>query len=160
MSTMYTATGTKVYIAASVAAEPADATAYAAETWVEVKNVFDAGEVGDNANIVSAATLADGRVNKAKGARDAGNANLVVLPLTADAGQDALDAAELTSSMYPIKYVLNNALNATGTGEIQYFCAIVSGKRTSIGQNDGVLKKTYPLAITTKITKVAATAGS
>lgn len=158
--TIFTATGTKIYIAPSVAAEPADATAYAALTWTEITNILDAGEIGDNANIVTAATLADGRVQKAKGARDAGTANLMILPKSSDAGQTALIAAQGTSNMYPFKYALNDPLNDTGVGEIHYFCAIVTGKRLQIGKNDSVLQRTVPLAVTTKVVEVAATSGS
>ncbi|RAI25882.1 hypothetical protein CH340_25330, partial [Rhodoplanes serenus] len=70
---------------------------------------------GDQASIQSGAVVGDARVRKAKGARDAGDTEIVVYPDPADTGQQALIAAEATNLYYPFKVVNPDRLNATGT---------------------------------------------
>lgn len=152
--TIFTSTGAKFYIAPSQSTTPADATAYAALTWTEIKNVTDGGEYGDQASIVTAAVLGDGRMQKAKGSRDAGTMNLVVLPKAADAGQDALVTAEGTANTYPFKVVLPNRLTSGGTDGIDYFTGLVTSKRLSVGGNDNVIKQTFTIAIDSAVVTV------
>lgn len=160
MAHLYTASGSKVYIAPSVAAEPADATAYAALTWTEIGFLSNIGEYGDESSLQTGAVVGDARVRKAKGARDAGTLTLTVFPDPDDDGQAALIAAEATNSNYPIKIVEPNRLNATGTDGIDYMTVLVSSKRKALGGNDTIVTRTFNAAITSKITEVAPTAGS
>ena len=90
MAELYTASGSKLYIAPSVAAEPADAAAYAALTWVEVGFLSNIGEYGDEASLQTGAVIGDARVRKAKGSRDAGTLTITVYPDPDDLGQAAL----------------------------------------------------------------------
>jgi hypothetical protein len=156
---VFTATGAKVFIAPAQDTEPANAAAYAGLVWTEVGLLESIGDYGDQSSIVSAAVIGDGRQRKAKGARDAGETPLVVFPKGSDAGQQALIAAEATYLTFPIKVELPNKLNATGTNQLDYFMALVTSKRMGIGGNDNIVRQTFTLAVNTKITTTAPTAG-
>lgn len=157
MSTPVSANGTKVYISTSVTSEPADAAAYAALSWTEIGDVESLGEFGDDAPILTAQTLQDERVFKAKGARDAGTLTMTVLDRPDDAGQIALIAAEATKYNYPFKVVLPNRLTIAGTDQTEYFIGLVSSKRLNVGDNSNFLRRTFMVAINSKVTTVSAT---
>jgi hypothetical protein len=157
MADVFTATGAKVFIAPSQATTPANAAAYAALTWTEITMLESIGEYGDQSTVVTAAVIGDGRMRKAKGARDAGETPLVVFPIYADAGQAALIAAEATYSLYPIKIVLPNRLSSGGTDQIDYFMALVTSKRKNVGANDNIVRETHTLAVNSAITTTAPT---
>src|SRR4051812_7636821 len=113
MADVFTATGAKLYIAASVTAAPTAASSYAALTsWTEVTLLESIGEYGDQSSIITAAVLGDGRMRKAKGARDAGEMAVVAFPKYSDTGQAAVETAEGTYSTYPFKVVLPNRLSS------------------------------------------------
>src|SRR3954447_23744301 len=114
MADVFTATGSRLYIAPSTATIPADAAAWAALTWTEIGLLESIGEYGDQSSIITAAVLGDGRMRKAKGARDAGDMQLFALPKTADTGQQAIIAAEATYNTFPFKVTLPNKLTAPG----------------------------------------------
>lgn len=158
MANIRTPSGLKLYIGPSQAAEPANAAAYAGLTWTEIGMLRSAPAYGDQASIVSGAVLGDGRMRKAKGARDAGDTEIVVYPDPEDDGQAALVAAEATNNYYPIKVVHPNRLNAGGTDGIDYFMALITSKRGSGGENDAIVTDTFGCAVTSKITPVAPTA--
>lgn len=157
MSTPVSANGTKVYISTAVTAEPADAASYAALTWVEIGDVESLGEFGDDSPILSAMTLQDERVFKAKGARDAGTLAITVLDRPDDAGQLAMIAAEASKFNYPFKVVLPNRVTVGGTDQIEYMIGLVSSKRLNVGDNSNFLRRTFNVAVNSKITSVAAT---
>lgn len=157
MSTPVGSTGTRVYIAPAVAAVPADAAAYAALSWTEIGDVESIGDYGDEAPILTAQTLQDERVFKAKGARDAGTLAITCLDRPDDAGQIAAIAAEATKFNYPIKVVLPNRLTVAGTDQIEYLIGLVTSKRLSVGDNSSFLKRMFNVAINSAITTVAAT---
>jgi hypothetical protein len=157
LADIYTATGARIYIAPSVATPPANAAAYAALTWTEIMMVESIGAYGDESAVITAAVLADGRMRKAKGARDAGNSELVVFPLETDPGQIALHAAEGTYNQYPIKVEKPNKLTEGGVNGIDYWVALVASERYEIGANDNVVRERFNLAVTSAVTRVAAT---
>jgi hypothetical protein len=157
MARLYTASGTKVFIAPAQASEPANAAAYAALTWTEITGIESVGEFGDESSIVTGAAIGDGRINKAKGARDAGGMSLVVFPDPEDDGQLALIAAEATNLYYPIKVEEPNKLTGGGTNGIDYFMGLVSSKRKNIGNNDNIVRRTFNIAVTSKVTEVVPT---
>lgn len=157
MSTPVGSTGTRVYISASVTAEPVDAAAYALLAWTEIGDVESLGDYGDEAPILTAQTLQDERVFKAKGARDAGTLAITCLDRPDDAGQIAAIAAEATKFNYPIKVVLPNRLTVSGTDQIEYFIGLISSKRLTVGDNSSFIKRMFQVAINSKVTTVAAT---
>ena len=153
MADVFTATGAKLFIAPSQATIPADAAAYAALTWTEVQLLESIGEYGDSSSIITAAVLGDGRMRKAKGARDAGEMAVVGFPKTNDPGQLAIEAAEGTYNTYPIKVELPNKLTSPGgANEMNYFMALVTSKRTNVGANDNIVRRTWNMAVNSAIT--------
>ncbi len=153
----FTTSTTKVYISTSVLAEPADAAAYAALTWTEIGSIETIGEFGDEANIATINIIGAGRINKNKGSRDAGTLALTVADIADDTGQAALIAAEATKFDYPFKIVTPNRLTTGGTDGIDYFIALVASKRRNIGGADNIVRRTFNLAVNSKVTPVAPT---
>ena len=103
---------------------------------------------------VSNVELNDGRVRKAKGIRDAGNLALTVARDPSDAGQDALIAAEGTSSKYAFKVTYPDRLTAGGADGIDYFRALVMSKRNNVGSADNVIRRSFQLGIDSAIISV------
>ena len=129
--------GSKVYICATAqAAAPANAAAYAALTWVEIKGVGNMGQIGTGQNILSYPTWGDLVTGKEKGAANAGDPTLEVMRNTADAGQDALRAAALTSSKYAFKVERADKLTGGGTNSIFYNWGVVTGPTRPQGGNE------------------------
>jgi hypothetical protein len=159
MSIPYAAAGAKVFICTTVQfSEPADAAAYAGLSYTEIGDVSEIGEYGDEARILTAETLQDNRVFKAKGTRDAGTVPLICLDRPDDTGQQALITAEAANAgMYAFKVTLPNKLTSGGTDQIDYFCALVSSKKLNVGGANNIVKRGWNLAINTKITTTAAT---
>src|SRR5215213_1023398 len=142
LSSIYTASVSKVFIAPSQASIPADATAYAGLTWTEIKGLQTIGEYGDESAAVTGAIIGDSRTRKAKGARDAGTLALTAAHWPDDPGQVALVAAEAGNNNYPFKIVIPNRLTANGTDEINYTTGLVMSKRLNLGSNDTIVSRT------------------
>ncbi len=157
MSTPYGASGAKVYIAPAVTSEPADAAAYAAQSWTEIGDVESLGDYGDEASILTATTLQDERTFKAKGPRDAGTLVITVLDRPDDVGQIALIAAEASKFNYPFKIVLPNRLTTGGTDQIEYLIGLVASKRQNVADASNIVKRIFNVAVNSKITEVAPT---
>lgn len=156
---IFTATGTKIFIGPSVTSATDTAGEYAALTpWTEIGLVESIGEFGDESSAVTFAVIGDGRIRKAKGARDAGSLNITVGYDITDDGQGALVAAEGTYSNYAFRVVLPNRLNAGGTDEINYFRGLVMSKRLNVGNNDNVVKQSFVVGINSPIVIVEPTA--
>lgn len=153
MSTPYAAVGTTFSISnAAVYSEPVNAAAYAALTWVTVGNVESIGEYGDEAQIITAATLQDTRVFKGKGPRDAGTVSLVCLDRPDDTGQIQLITAEAAIQNYAFRVVLPNKLTSGGSNEIDYFIGLVSSKRLNIGTVSNIVRRQFNIAVNSAIT--------
>lgn len=158
MSTPYAAAGAKVYVSnAAVYTTPANAAAYAALTWVEIGDVESIGEFGDEAQIITAATLQDSRVFKGKGPKDAGTMPITVLDRPDDTGQLQLVTAEASNANYAFKVELPNKLSSGGTNQLEYFTGLVSSKRQNIGNTSNIVRRTFNVAINSEITEVAPT---
>jgi hypothetical protein len=147
----YTVNGSKMHIAPAQATTPADATAYAALTWTEITLLTNIPEYGDSASIQTIDVIGDGRTRKGKGSRNAGGGDLTVLPKPSDPGQIALEAAEATQSYYPIKVTIPNRLTGGGTDQIDYFMALIAGKRQGMGGNNDFVVKRYSLEVSSAI---------
>lgn len=151
MGDIVTASGTRVFIgAAATSAVDTVAEFEATSMWVEVGLVESVGEIGDEANPVTFQALGDGRVRKAKGARDAGTMALVCGHDPTDTGQAAVEAAEATNNNYMFKLVLpDGPVGYSDT--ILYFRGLVMGKRKNIGNNENVIRNQYNVGINSEI---------
>lgn len=139
--------GSKVYICATAQASPlANAAAYAALTWVEVKKVGNMGQIGTQTNMLSYNTWGDSVIQKAKGLNDAGNPTLEVMRDTADAGQDAIRVAAATNLNYAFKIERNDKLTGGGTNSIIYNRGLVAGPSRPQGGNEEFDVEVFTLA--------------
>jgi hypothetical protein len=157
MSQPYAATGTRVFIGEAVTDEPANVAAYAGLLWTEIGDVESVGDFGDDAPIITASTLQDERIFKAKGPRDAGTLTITVLDKPDDNGQIAAIAAEGTRFNYPFRIVLPNRLTTGGNDQTEYLIGLVSSKRLSVGDNQNIVRRVFSVAINSKITTAPAT---
>jgi hypothetical protein len=158
-----TTAGAKISISnAAVITSVTDTTAeYAALTYIEVKQVESLGDFGDQSNLVNFTSLADARVRKLKGSRDAGELALVVANVADDPGQVALIAAEKTKFLYAFKVEFSD--KGPGSGAVNttiYFAALVNSGNFSVGGADDVIRSNYSLPIDTPLFITPATPGT
>lgn len=146
--TTSTTAGAKFYIGTTAAA--ANLTAFKADTYVEVTEVEDLGEIGDEAEVVSYKVVGSGRVEKRTGTRDAGTLNLVCIRDPLDAGQRALIDASKTDSVYNLKIAVDDA-PAGGTPSTFFFRASVSSAKVTFAGADDMTKIGFSLAITSEV---------
>jgi hypothetical protein len=152
--TVVTANNATVSIGGALAmADPAQAD-FEALTFVPVGEVESIGAFGDKANIVNFTSLADGRVRKSKGARDAGNFTVVVGRDPEDSGQAAMTAAQATTFKYGIKIELADAPGPGWTNTIFYLKVIVASANVDVGANDHIVRINYDLGIDSEIVEV------
>jgi hypothetical protein len=153
-----TASGTRLYIGTT--AIPAnindlsDAQALAeftADSYIEVGEVEDLGEYGDQSEDVTFASLADSRTRHFKGTRDAGTAAITVGYDITDEGQIALVAAEAQPLDYNFKIVNNDKLTLGGEGSVDYFYGKVMSKRKNVGNVNNVVRGNYSVGINSRI---------
>jgi hypothetical protein len=138
--------GSKVYIAPAATTAPANAAAYAALTWTEIKKVGNMGEIGTSVNMLSYPTWGDTVADKAKGMGDAGSPTLEVMRDTADAGQDALRIAAAGNLSYPFKIERNDKLTGGGTNTIIYNWGLVTGPTRPQGGNEDFDVEVFTIA--------------
>lgn len=139
-------TGAKIYIG-PVNSSADSETDYSALSYTEIGEVESVGEFGDQASTITFTSLADARVRKRKGVRDAGDLNVVCANDPLDAGQIAAIAAQLTEFTYAFKIELADAADANDTDSTFYFRALVASARLSIGAANEMVKRNFALLI-------------
>lgn len=154
-----TATGARYFIGGTTnipfTSDQAALDAFEAITdWVEIGEVEDGGEIGDQSADVTFQSLSDGRVRHLKGARDAGTIAMVCGADPADAGQQAMRAAEKTKFNYPFKVVYEDAPDENSTDSVDYFVGMVMSGRKAIGTGDNVLRRNFQIGINSPIITV------
>lgn len=147
-----TAAGARIFIGSANSNRESVLADYQADSYIEVGEVEDGGEFGDDSERINFTALSDGRTRKFKGPRDAGEMNLVVGDDMTDEGQIALEAAEATSFDYNIRVELNDALTLGGQNSSHYFIAKVFSKKRNVGQANNVVRRTFALGINSAIT--------
>jgi len=135
--------------------EPANAAAYQALTFVDIGEVESLGAFGDTSNEVTFTAIDDARVKKIKGARNAGNLELVCGIDYEDTGQAALITAEGTIHDYAFCITINDAPSG-GTPSERYFLAKVMSASEQLDSADNVMKLNATLGINTAVTRVDA----
>ena len=150
--TVNAAGGSKFYIGTTQAA--ASQAEFEADTYTEVGEVENLGEFGDQANIITFASLADTRVRKFKGARDAGTMDVVVGDDPLNAGQDAMVAAEGQPNDYNFKVELNDPTSLSGTPSVFYFRGKVLSKRMNVGDVNNVVRRTFQVGVNSAIVEI------
>lgn len=133
----------------------ADFSASNAVTWVEIGELEGLGSVGDTSEAVNFTSISDKRTRTLKGPRSAGTMELVMGIDYADAGQQALIAAERTIHDYEFKIQLNDA-PAGGTNSERYFIAKVMSQSEQYDQANAVMKLNASLGVNSNLVRVDA----
>jgi hypothetical protein len=155
-----TGAGARIYIGTAANSTADDESAYAALSYTEIGSVESISEFGDSAQSVTYMTLADGRVKKSKGGKDAGDVTITCIHDPLNAGQNAMIAAEGTNFEYPFKVVLADAADANDTDSTFYYRARVMSKRLNPGDNNTVIKRTFVTGIVSEPVEVLSEAVS
>lgn len=153
--TISTATGSKLFIGTTAAAE--NLSQFFSDAYTEVGEVEDLGEFGDESEDVTFASLADSRMRHLKGIRDAGTIAVVCGADDSDIGQDAMVTAEASALDFNFKIVLNDQLTLGGTPSEHYFRGKVMSKRLNVGAANNVVRRNFNVGINTEILEVPAT---
>lgn len=124
---------------------------FVADSYIEIGEVEDLGEFGDESETITFTSLADSRTRKLKGPRDAGELTLVVGDDVLDDGQAALEAAERTPLDYNFKVILNDARTLGGENSVHYFYGKVMSKRRNVGQANNVIRRNFAVGINSPI---------
>ncbi len=151
-----TGSGVQFFIGTTTAAE--NLSQFLTDSYVEVGEVEDLGEFGDESELVTFASLANARLQKLKGVRDAGTLALIVGADDADVGQDALIVAEAEDALdFNFKVILNDKATISGTPSEHYFRGKVMSKRLGVGTVNNVLRKTFNIGVNSEILSIDAT---
>lgn len=147
-----TSGGSKLFIGGPNSNRDSVLADYQADSYVEVGEIEDLGAFGDKSEPITFTSLADGRVRKYKGPRDAGTQTVVVGDDPTDAGQVALEAAEAQNLNYNFYVELNDKLTLSGENSRHYFIAQVMSKERTVGNVSQVVKRNFVLGINSPIT--------
>lgn len=123
-----------------------------------IKKVEDLGELGDTSNEVTGVAIEDGRVRKAKGARNAGTMAVITFRQYDDPGQLAAIAAEKTKERYAFKLEVAD-VDAPGTGTVLYFSALVGSRAERYGTADNITRRVFNLWVDSPVTEDPAAPG-
>ena len=151
----FATTGTKIYIGPADDTA-SDQTAYEALSYTEITPVESIGNVGDASNEVSFASLSDSRELIFKGIRRASRPEINMARDLADAGQQALIAAEKTNNTYAFKIVFNDQPAGGTQPTTLYFRAFVMGYEIQGVAPDNTLMAQAALGINTAFVEDAA----
>ena len=153
MGDIQTTSGARFFIGNASVTSAVDTLAEfeATSQWIEVGLVEDLGELGDEASAVTGAAIGDGRIRKAKGARDAGTLAVVCFHDPLDVGQLALIAAEGTNNNYGFKIILPDSPSQAYSDTIQYFRGLVMSKRLRMGTNDNIMRRMFNIGVNSEV---------
>jgi hypothetical protein len=155
--------GTRFYIGTALVVDmdQADDLVQAAmelDSWTEVGEMEDFGEIGDQAGEATFTAVGDRRVRKFKTTYNAGNMQAVVGDDSGDSGQQELIDAFLSDADYNFKIVYNDDPGAaTGqTPSVDYFRGKVMSKVKRLGTVENVKRRTFNIGINSQIVEIAA----
>ncbi len=137
----------KLYIGTTAAAD--DLIGFEADTYTEIKDIEDLGEIGEEAAQLTFVPVGGRGVHK-KGATTGKVVNLVVGRNPTDPGQQALRAAAQSHLDYNFKLTLNNAAPPSVPSTF-YFRGLTFPAATALGNAEAMIKDTHPIAINSEI---------
>jgi hypothetical protein len=153
MGDIQTTSETQFFISNAAVGTDTDTLAeYEALTWIEVGFTEDLGELGDTSAEVTGTAIADGRVRKAKGARNAGTMAVICFHDPIDVGQQAMIAAEGTKDNYGFKLILSDAPSG-GSPTTQYFRGLVMSKTMRLGTADNIMRRVFNTGVNSAVTE-------
>lgn len=153
--TVRTTSGAQFWIGTTMVPAQFDQESFELDSYTLVGEIEDLGELGDESSAVTFAAIGDGRIRKAKGARDAGTMDLVIGADPLDDGQDALVAAEGTNFDYNFKIEVPDAPNETYSPGMRYFRGLVMSSREAFGTNDNIMRLNVSIGVNTAVLKVS-----
>lgn len=143
--------GAKLYIGTTLqidyTSDVSAQTSFETDTYTEIKEISNVGEIGAAANIVQFPVVSDDFVQKAKGTRNAGDPVVVVGRMPADAGQIKMRNAEKTKFYFNFKLELADAIDENHTDTVIYFRALVAGVPMQFGGVEDFVTESYSLGI-------------
>lgn len=149
--TINTASGAKLYIGSQNSDRDTVLAEYQADSYIEVGEIEDLGEFGDDSTRVTFDSLSEGRTRKLKGTRDAGEMPIVVGDDPTDEGQIAMEAAEASPLDFNFKVELNDAVTVGGNNSTHFFIGKVFSKRRNVGTANNVVRRNFAIGINSAI---------
>lgn len=146
-----TASGAKLFIGNANANRNTTLEEFQADSYIEIGEIEDLGEFGDESERIKFTALSDGRTRTFKGPRDAGEMTLIVGDDPSDEGQVALEAAEATPFDYNFRVELNDAVTLGGENSTHYFIGKVFSKRRNVGAANNVVRRNFAIGINSGI---------
>lgn len=156
--TINTAAGSKFFIGSATSTATDTLGEFQADTYTQVGEVEDLGQIGDSSEEVRFAALNDGRYRKLPGVRDAGTIPVVVGNDPVDAGQLALISAFDNNSLEFNCYIeLNDKLTLSGENTKLYFRGRVMSKQLNVGTVNNVVRRTFNVGVNSAVFEDPAT---
>lgn len=143
--------GSKLFIGGVAASRTQVLADYEEDSYVEVGEIEDLGEFGDESESITFTALSDGRTQKIKGPRDAGTMPVTVGDDMTDEGQTAMEAAEGQKFDYNFYVELPDALSIGGENSRHYFVGKVMSKRRNVGNASAVTRRSFAVGINSAI---------
>lgn len=159
MSNVKTGTGAKLAIGTVLATPNGTKAEYEADSYINIGDLAEVPEFGDERAAVKFTALSDGRTRTARGVADAGEMEITYAHLTGDAGQDALKAAFAATSQNAdeFNFRLQFADQISTSPTTLYFRArVLSAPRYKGLTPDGVVLIGAKLAVNTTVLEVPA----
>jgi hypothetical protein len=150
--TVNTASGARLFIGTANSNRNTALVDYQADSYIEVGEVEDLGEFGDESDRINFTALSDGRTRKFKGPRDAGEMPIVVGDDPTDEGQIALEAAEASPLDFNFYVELNDAITLGGQNSKHYFIGKVFSKRRNVGNASNVVRRNFAIGLNSAVT--------
>lgn len=130
---------------------------FEALAYTPVGEVEEIPQFGDETQIVEFIALANSRVRKRKGSKNAGNLTIPVAFDSADTGQDAMRTAAAANSAYAFRIQLNDGSDGSPSAPTTlFFVAYVTSDPINPGNVDNVVRQSFTLAIDSAIILVDA----
>lgn len=152
--TINAATGAKLFIGGVQTIRNPVLADYQADSYLEVGEIETLGNFGDKSAAINFTSLADARVRKLKGPRDAGNMAITVGDDPNDEGQQAMIAAEQSKFDFNFYVMLNDAQTEGGMGSLHYFYGKVMSQELAVGTATNVVKRNLAVDINSPILPV------
>ena len=156
---IFATAGSKLFIGNALAAKSADFVVgdFSGQSWVEVAWLESIGAFGDEATTITFNAIGEGRTQKLKGSRNAGDMAVVAGIDYSDSGQIALRAAEATPNNFGFKVQFNDMPSGGTSPSLRYFIGLVMSARETLDTANNVMKLNATISVNSNIVRVAAT---
>ena len=155
MAAIFATAGAQVFIGpvTESKSEPFVLGDFAGFSFTEIGWLESIGEFGDESAEITFDAIGEGRTQKLKGIRNAGNMDLVMGVVEDDPGQLALLSAEAEVTDFAFKVVFNNAPSGGTPGE-RYFIGKVMTARENLSTANSVVRRGGRVAINSNVVRV------